>query len=163
MLGIGGDDRLILLSLGGLERILKGPCFRVPPKTVLVAPGNGDGIEHTGTLIRIPAMGGPYHPDLVAASDLVVAKLGYSTVAEVYHAGNAFAYLRRPKFPESPILEAFVRAHIPSAALPEDWLENPTTTTTLSDLLATPRRDGERPNGAVATAELVLSALQRRC
>jgi len=162
MLGIGGEDRLVLLSLGGLERLSSGRGFRMPPKTVLVAPGNGDGIEPRGNLIWIPTMGGPYHPDLVAASDLVVAKLGYSTVAEVYHAGTAFAYLRRPKFPESPILEAFVREHIPAAALPEDWFVQPETTEILEDLLAAPRRGGPRPNGAAAVAELILGALQRQ-
>lgn len=160
MLGIAADDRLVLLSVGGLENLSIGRGFRSPPATTLVAPGSGGGIEHGGDLIRIPTMGGPYHPDLVAASDLVVAKLGYSTVAEVFHARTAFAYLSRPVFPESPILEGFVREHIPSAALPENWLENPSTTLILEELLKTPRPTDPRPNGATTAAELILDTFQ---
>jgi hypothetical protein len=162
MLGIAADDRLVLLSVGGLESLSIGRGFRPPAGTILVAPGGGDGIKSEGDLIWIPTMGGPYHPDLVAASDLVVAKLGYSTVAEVYHAGTALAFLRRPIFPESPILEGFVREQIPSAALAENWLESPSTTRILEELLETPRSTDPRPNGAAAAAELILNALHRQ-
>jgi len=161
MLGVAADDRLVLLSVSGLESPLIGRGFRPPAGTILVAPGSGDGIRHEGNLIRIPTMGGPYHPDLVAASDLVVAKLGYSTVAEVYHAGTALAYLRRPIFPESSILEGFVREQIPSAALAGNWLEDPSTTRILKELLETPRPTDPRPNGAETAAELILNALRQ--
>jgi len=160
-LGITTDDRLVLLSIGGLESLSIGRGFRSPPATILVAPGTGGGIKLGENLIWIPIMGGPYHPDLVAASDLVVAKLGYSTVAEVYHARTAFAYLRRPIFPESPILESFVREHIPSAVLPENWFENSSTTRILEDLLETPRPTDPRPNGAAMAAELILNVLRQ--
>ena len=144
-LGIAADHRLVLLSVGGLSGGAIAGGFRLPPKTILVAPGDGDGIHREGNLIWIPTMGGPYHPDLVAASDLVVAKLGYSTVAEVYHAGTSFAYLRRPTFPESPILEAFVEEHIPSAPLPDDWLDNSATARVIEDLLGAARSSRNSP------------------
>ena len=38
-------------------------------------------------VILLPANTDLYHPDLVHAADAVVAKLGYSTVAETYSAG----------------------------------------------------------------------------
>lgn len=158
-LGIRADQRLVLLSVGGLDRTAIAGGFRPPEGTIFVAPGAGDALDSRGNPIWIPTMGGPYHPDLVAASDLVVAKLGYSTVAEVYHAGTAFAYLRRPTFPESPVLEAFVREHLPSAPLPDDWLGHPSTTRILRDLLEAPRPDDLRENGAEAAAELILDAL----
>lgn len=157
-LGIAADHRLVLLSVGGLaDRAISGG-FRLPPMTILVAPGSGGGIQREGNLIRIPTMGGPYHPDLVAASDLVVAKLGYSTIAEVHHAGTSFAYLRRPTFPESPILEAFVEEHIPSAPLPDDWLNSPATARIIEDLLDAARPRKTRPNGATEAAELILNS-----
>jgi hypothetical protein len=112
--------------------------------------------------VRTEVFGGPYHPNLVAASDLVIGKLGYSTIAEVYQAGTAFAYLRRPRFPESPILEAFVREYIPSEALSEDWLENPSVPALLEDLLTRLRPTGIRPNGAGEAANLILNLLQHR-
>jgi len=157
-LGIAADQRLVLLSVGGLSGGAIGNGLRVPPTTILVVPGGGHGVKPEGNLIWIPTMGGPYHPDLVAASDLVVAKLGYSTAAEVYHAGTSFAYLRRPTFPESPILEAFVEEHIPSAPLPEDWLDNPATSRVIEDLLGAARSREIRPNGAKEAAELILNS-----
>ncbi len=161
-LGIAADQRLVLLSVGGLEGGAIGGGFRLPARTILVAPGSGNGTQPEKNQIWIPTMGGPYHPDLVAASDLVIAKLGYSTVAEVYHAGTPLAYLRRPTFPESPILEAFVEDHIPSAALPDDWLDNPVTTRIIEDLLGAARPREIRPNGAKAAAELILDSLHLR-
>lgn len=80
--------------------------------------------------------------------------------AEVYHAGTAFAFLRRLIFPESSVLEGFVREHIPSAALPENWLQSPLTTEILEELLETPRPTDSRTNGAATAAESILNALQ---
>ena len=48
---------------------------------------------------------------------MVVGKLGYSTVAECYRAGTPLAYIRRPHFPESPVLEQFVRTEMECTAL----------------------------------------------
>ena len=161
LLGVPNDHRMVLLSVAGLDGKNLGRLrFWPPPTTTLVVPGTGNTVRAEGGVIRIPTLGGPYHPDLVAASDLVVAKLGYSTIAEVYHAGTAMAYLRRPLFPETPVLEAFVKEHIPSAALPEDWLENSSTQEIFEDLLAAPRPTGARPNGAGEAANLILSSLQ---
>lgn len=159
-LGIPHDHRMVLLSVSGMEsRALDDPGFESPPNTTLVAPG----LRHTPgrrrDVVRTEVFGGPYHPDLVAASDLVVGKLGYSTVAEVFHARTAFAYLDRPRFPESPILEDFVRRHIPSAPLPSNWLEDPATTGVLEGLLGVPQPPGPRPNGADKAAELMLELL----
>ena len=160
-LGIPADHRMVLLSVGGLHSSDVGHRgFRPPSAATLVVPGANEKVAVDGKVIWIPAMGGPYHPDLVGASDLVVGKLGYSTVAEVYQAGTALAYLRRPRFPESPILEAFVRQYIPSVGLAEDWLENPATPELLENLLATPRPTGPRPHGADEAAKLILDCLQ---
>lgn len=159
-LGIPADHRLLLLSLSGGESTIVPRSLRAMPKTTLVVPagslepGSGRGI------VRVPTFGGPYHPDLVAASDLVVGKLGYSTVAEIYQAGNAFAFLRRPRFPESPILEAFVRDNIPSAALPTNWLFNPTVPAVLEGLLSRSRLAALRENGAGQAADSILNLLQ---
>ena len=120
------------------------------------------GVGSGETVLDVPsdraAQAGQLHPDLVAASDLVIAKLGYSTVAEVYHAGRSFAYLRRPTFPESPILEAFVEEHIPSAPLPDDWLKSPAGNRIIEDLLGAVRPREDRPNGATQAAGLILGS-----
>ena len=52
---------------------------------------------------------GIFHPDIVAASDGVVGKIGYSTLAEVYAAGVPYGFVPRPRFRESDVLSAFVQ------------------------------------------------------
>jgi hypothetical protein len=162
-LGIPGDHRVVLLSVSGAgvlpENVLAGAAVA---KTTFVEPGPATGCAVGRGDSRIEVAGSIYHPDLVAASDLVVGKLGYSTVAEVYHARTRFAFLRRPRFPESPVLEAFVRAHNPSVALPEDWLTNPATPGLIDELLTCPRPEGSRRNGADDVADLILDRIDRR-
>ena len=96
-----------------------------------------------------------YHPDLVAAADVVVGKLGYSTIAEVYNAGTTFGYFTRPRFRESGPLQAFVDAHIPSIHLPEESFVTGTWVQHIESLLTTPRTKRTEPNGAVAVAQLI--------
>ena len=50
-----------------------------------------------------------YHPDLVNASDAVVGKLGYSTVAEAALAGVSYAYVPRNQFRETESFGKFRR------------------------------------------------------
>lgn len=159
-LGLAEDRPMVLVSLGdpGALTAIRNR-FRPPAGASLVIPGDTRGVVHESDIVRVPSSGGPSHPELVAASDLVIGKLGYSTVAEIFHGRTAFAYLRRPRFPESPVLEGFVRRHIPSAPLPPDWCENPGTAEILGRLLQRPRASGPRPNGAARAAELILDLL----
>ena len=104
----------------------------------------------------LPFHSGFYHPDLVAASDLVVSKLGYSTVAEAYHAGTALAYVGRPRFPESPILAQWVEGHMVAAEIGEDALRNGAWLAAANELLEVPRRKPEEPNGVVQAAKMIV-------
>jgi hypothetical protein len=159
-LGLGPDRRVVLISVSGLDgATLDDRALQLPPAaTAVIADGRDAVVVRPATAATPPATG-LYHPDLVAASDLVIGKLGYSTVAEVFHAGAAFAYLRRPRFPESPVLEAFVRGRIPSEPLAADWPGDPTSAQVVEGLLARPRPAASRPNGAEAAAELILARL----
>jgi len=46
-----------------------------------------------------------YHPNLVAASDIVFCKLGYGIVGEALACGTALLHLERHQFPETTIFE----------------------------------------------------------
>ena len=80
-----------------------------------------------------------YHPDLVAAADLVVGKLGYSTVAESFAAGTRMLYVPRPTFRESAVLEAWVAARLPAEAMPFEALRAGRWVGRVAGLLARPR------------------------
>ena len=157
------DDRpLVLLTMGGLGWGLELPDLG---ESVLFATlGGGDRLSREGNLIRLPDRSPLYPPDLIWAADAVVGKLGYSTVAECFHAGSRMGFIRRPGFPESPVLEAFVRENLPSVELEvgtgdghsptNGWLRG------LSGLLTQPRRSGRTTNGSDEIAALLLTLLE---
>jgi hypothetical protein len=161
-LGIAAGQSLVLLSWAGSSDLVRQDRIRtLCPGVVWAMPAAVSRIVHDRGIVRFPSLGGPFHPDLVAAADLVIAKLGYSTVAEAYHGRTALAYLCRPAFPESPVLERFVRCHIPSAAITPSLLDDPSAAKTITRLVDAARPPGRRANGAEAAARLVADLLRR--
>jgi hypothetical protein len=156
-LGVPEDDPMVLLSMGGagwdygrLDEL------EHQDRTWIVVPGGGRSARRRGRLLVLPFHGEFYHPDLVAASDLVVGKLGYSTVAEAFHAGSAFAYVARPNFPESPVLESFVNQHMIAMEIEESVFRCGSWLLQIEPLLAEPRKRPETANGADNAANAIL-------
>jgi hypothetical protein len=148
---------LVLLTMGGIRWDYRSlAAMSSTNGTWFVVPGGDDSPLRDGNLIRLPFRSDFYHPDLVHAADLVVGKLGYSTVAEVYHARTALAYLPRPQFAESDVLERFAISRMGATAVAVDdfnsgaWLEG------LDGLLGVPRRTDHRENGAEEAARIIL-------
>jgi UDP-N-acetylglucosamine:LPS N-acetylglucosamine transferase len=101
-----------------------------------------------------------YMPDILAASDVVISKLGYSTLAEVYYAGIPFGYLTRPNFPESPILQNFVHAQMQGMHLSESQFYSGAFVEQLEELLSLPRIQRDHAStGADAAAHFILNLL----
>jgi len=170
-LGIGEEDEAVLVTMGGIEwsylkdTALEGMDAEGMNGEVpwLIAPGGLASAksfaepERRGRFLLLPHRSDFYHPDLVHATDGVIAKLGYSTVAEVDRAGLPLGYLRRPRFAESAVLEAWVREHRPSLVVDEAALGDPAA---LAGAARAVHELGPRPpaeeNGADAVAEIVL-------
>ena len=58
--------------------------------------------------------------------DVVIGKLGYSTLAEAYQAGVPYGFIRRPGFRESDILADYVGARMSALEVPSpNWFEQP--------------------------------------
>jgi hypothetical protein len=164
-LGVPPDEPMVMITMGGilthypfLSRLEHDPGAR------FLIPGGGGSVdqgatEQRGSLVLLPHHSDVYHPDMVEASNVVVGKLGYSTLAEAYAAGLPFAYIPREHFPESPPLARFVRQEMGAVELSEerfftgDWLD------LLPELLARPRRRPTRPNGADEIAEFLLKKI----
>ena len=151
------DEPMALLSMGGAgwdyERL---GGFERQDRAWIVVPGGGRSARRRGRLLVLPFYGDFYHPDLMAASDLVVGKLGYSTVAEAYHAGSAFAYVARPNFPESPILASFVNQHMNAMEIDQEAFRSGDWLPQVESLLDTHRHPSEKVNGADAAADVIL-------
>jgi len=113
-LGIPIESKLVLVTMGG-----------IPISSDQFDYGVNDNLFHfviPGSDVKTPIMKGncmflPYnhnffHPDLVHASDVVIGKVGYSTIAEVYSAQIPFLYITRENFRESIFLEDFIRSEM---------------------------------------------------
>jgi hypothetical protein len=160
-LGLPVDEPMIAVSMGGVRWDYRGFSERVSSGGPwIVIPGGAERtIERRGRLILLPFHAQIYHPDLVAASDVVVSKLGYSTVAETYCAGAALCYVGRPNFPESPVLARWVARHMVAEEIDEEALRNGGWLAAAEGLLKKPRRMPEETDGAVQAADVILESL----
>jgi hypothetical protein len=161
-LGVAADNPLVLLTMGGIRWDFDSlDRLRRATDISFVIPGAAERESRDGNIVRLPFKSSFYHPDLVRASDVVVGKLGYSTVAETYHAGARLFFVARPQFRESAILEKFARDVMAAEEIPEgdfvsgDWLE------ALAGGIPHQIPTDQRPNGADHAAELILDLLHQ--
>jgi len=155
-LQIPADKRLVLVTMGGIPvtfrhldelKRFRDCCFLVP--------GNSPQLVSEDNLLLLPYHSGFYHPDLVQAADAVIGKVGYSTLAEVYHAGVPFGYFTRGDFRESGVLSDFVRGCMPGSLLPEASFLDGSWTKKLPELLSLIRVDRKAVNGARQAAAFI--------
>ena len=155
-LGIADGTPALLITMGGnpwqytFVQQLAGEAG-----VTFVVPGAGERLQVEGNLIRLPHHSAFYHPDLVNASDAVIGKLGYSTLAEVYRAGVPFGYIPRRGFRESPVLEAYVQEVMHALAIDAGQFEDWNWLALVPKLLALPRVRREGQNGAAQVAGFV--------
>jgi hypothetical protein len=157
-LGIAGDESLVLLSLGGTPAaadMLSG--LKIPDKCRLVAPGGPECLEGAPGVVRLPAHSEYYHPDLIRASDAVIGKAGYSTIAEIYRYGIPFGFVSRPAFREAPIMEAFILAEMNGRRVSPSVFQTGGWGAVLEDLVAAPRRPLPVEHGAAAAARFLMA------
>ena len=93
--------------------------------------------------------------DLIYACDAVVSKVGYSTLAEVYHAGVPLGYVVRQQFRETPVLASYITAHMSGLAIAESAFHNGAWLSCLPDLLRLPRQPQRESRGAKQIARFV--------
>lgn len=148
-LGLSMDQKVILISMGGIpDRLDVAALQKACPAAVFVVPGASDAEERVENLILLPHHHAYFHPDLVAASDAVIGKVGYSTIGEVYWAGVPFAFISRQDFRESALLADYIRAHIPGFELTQSEFESGGWQERAAELLDYPRVERAGENGA---------------
>lgn len=157
-LGATEHEKLMLFNLGLHDALLALASW---PETVarvrLVVPVPKIPSQVDARLICVEAHGRFYYPDLMNACDSVVGKVGYSTVAEAYHAGVPFAYLSRSLFRESASLKAFIDAEMPSVSLGQDALSVEAWRSALPVLMGLERVERDVRNGADEAADVILA------
>ncbi len=159
-LGIENGQDLVLITSGGipgqlpfLSRLKDAPHFH------FLVPGGSEATTVNGNVCLLPHFSPFYHPDLVHASDFVIGKAGYSTVAEVYCAGAPFGFVPRPGFPESSFLSDFIERRMDGhrisveAFYQGDWIFQ------IKDWMSPPEKREKRSNGAGEAARFILDLL----
>lgn len=160
-LNLPQEAPLVLISMGGippqhypfLEQIAKHE------KIYFVIPGAGQRRQHQANLVFLPHHSGFYHPDLIHASDMVLGKLGYSTVAEAYWADIPFGYITRASFRESEVLAHFVAQEMNGFAMDEAYFQTGAWVSKLPEYLNLPPIPRSGPNGAEQIARFMASLL----
>ncbi len=120
MLEVDDGKRMVLVTMGGVRSEPLDPApMLARPDMVFVLPGSPvERLTRRRNLRLLPVDSGLHHPDLIGAADVVVGKVGYSTLAEVHGAGVPFAYVCRPDFPESAHLAAFIARNMAGREIP---------------------------------------------
>jgi hypothetical protein len=155
-LGIPAQAPAVLLTMGGIpESFAFLSQLQRHRDTCFVVLGAGDGVEQHDNVLVLPYRSTVFPPDLVHACDAVVSKAGYSIVAEAYHAGVPFGYVRRERFREGPVLDAYIAAHMSSIAMTEPEFRSGAWLARLPELVALPRQPQRETRGAEQIARFV--------
>ena len=163
-LGIGLDDTVVLLTMGGLRQNLpfldQVDDFQA---TFLVTGWEAE--KRSGHALFFDRKQPPYLPDLIAASDLVVSKLGYSTMAEVWLQDRPFLYVANDQFRETAVLRRFVQSELDAEELSQDEFHSGEWLHKVARRKLRPTDSGSRcarrENGAPVIAERVLDVLEQ--
>ena len=159
-LGIPNGARLLLMTMGGIPEDYRFmETLTLPEDLYLVIPGSGRSVDIHDHRISLPHRSAFFHPDLIAAADGVIGKVGYSTLAEIYHGGIPFGFIKRSNFKESDILANYIEKHMRGFAIKEEHLQTGEWVAAIPRLPAIPRIRREGPNGAEQIAEFILNLI----
>ncbi len=162
-LSINGDRPVVLITMGGIHQAYQALSeLSRRDDTVFVIPGGADEFRVEKNLVMMPHHSDFYHPDLVFASDAVVGKLGYSTVAEAALAGIRYAYVPRDNFRETGPLGSFVEQHLGGMVIQKDDFFNGAWAAQLPDWLQNDKPVTHFQNGADQVARFVVAVEEKR-
>ncbi|KAK6927776.1 Galactokinase, N-terminal domain [Dillenia turbinata] len=101
-LGIGEDVKLVIFNFGGQPAGWNLKEEYLPPGWLCLVCGASDKEELPPNFVKLAK--DVYTPDLIAASDCMLGKIGYGTVSEALAFKLPFVFVRRDYFNEEPFL-----------------------------------------------------------
>jgi UDP:flavonoid glycosyltransferase YjiC (YdhE family) len=162
-LGLSDSCKAVVITAGGVPKSYRFiDKLKKQPKCHFIIPGAGQSEEIHNNLILLPEDSAYCHPDLIDAADAVIGKAGYSTIAEVYHAGVPFGYVARNSYRESEPLIDFIEKNINGLAIGESEFENGMFVSQLEKLLEIPRIQRNSPNGADQIAAYITDQIMKQ-
>lgn len=158
-LGIPPTSKMVLVTMGGIPEVFNNlESIKPHPEVFFVIPGGSHTYQKSGQILLIPHHSRFYHPDLIHASDAVIGKAGYSTIAEVYQSGVPFGYIIRSNFRESPVLADYLNQKQMGFQIDESTFLMGNWEDTVQQLLESPRRTTPAINGANVIANFLEAA-----
>ena len=155
-LNVMPKEHLVLLTTGGIRGSYEMlDRLRERSNVRFLLSGSSETLRFEANMIHLPHRSGHHHPDLLMASDALVGKAGYGTVAEARASGIPFARVLRDNFRESPILETYLDKHVLGFKLSETCFNNGSWIDRLDELLSKKRKDNINENGATLVAERI--------
>lgn len=124
-LKIDPNHKMVLITMGGIPMENRFSLNNDGENIVFVFPVAALQTEtREDNIIYLPHNHPYYHPDLVNASDAVIGKVGYSTIAEVYFSSAPFLYIGRKNFRETTPLVDFIQGKMNGVEISIDQLRN---------------------------------------
>lgn len=164
-LGIPPDALLTLINIGGSmwedkDSLVMQLIEQTEVHVVLI--GSHIAPKKTERLLVLSPDSDLYYPDILNASDAVLAKLGYSTLAEVYVSGTRYGYIPRTNSPEAPYLDEYAQAHTACTRFNAEDLQGDEGIIKLHHLLLLKRQPHEEDNGANQVAEQIIKIIDKK-
>ena len=124
---------------------------------LFIIPNGQEKFKRAGNLIYLPHHSDFYHPDLIQAADFIIGKAGYSTIAEVFHAGIPFGFISRTRSRESRPLASFIKSNMPSIEISEEQYLSEEWLAMLPQIFALSPRSHAQQNGAFDVIKILRS------
>lgn len=160
LLNIPESKKIVIITMGGIEfeyNFLEN--LKSNQDIYFIIPGSSSNAERISNLILLPHNSGLYHPDLINASNAVIGKVGYSTLAEVYNSGVPFSYILRPQFPESTPMHEFIVRNMKAVEIDETELYSNSLNAKIEKLLSFSKEDQTKQNGADQATQFINSLI----
>ncbi len=155
-LAIPEEAPVALISTGGIKtRHAFLPRLKSFQQCYFIIPHDVEKMVIEDNLRVLPHHSNFYHPDLVKASDVVICKAGYSTVAEVYLHCRKIILIKRAVFPESQVIERFVHNQLIHRIVGTTFLTEKGWQQVLEGILKENVHQQVKPNGAQQVAKIL--------
>jgi hypothetical protein len=156
MLGVSASEKLVMITMGGIPSAFEFLAeLEHEPGIIFLLAGMAGSRRREKNLLFLPPNSEFYHPDLISACDAVIGKPGYSTVAEVYHAGIPFGCVERRGFRESKVLAAFAEREMLSLPFTTSEFESGRFIRRVPELLSMGRDLSLKQNGDIEIARFL--------
>ncbi|HZK61294.1 MAG TPA: glycosyltransferase family protein [Anaerovoracaceae bacterium] len=160
-LGVGQNELLVLITMGGIPFIIPDSLSFARYKNLkIVFPGANVKNETVfENILFLPHHHHYFHPNLVHASDIVIGKIGYSTIAETFSACLPFLFISRKGFRESFYLEEFVKKRMIGKEIERNFLDNDDWLSIAMEFYQRSRGKTQIINGANEASDFIMKII----